>query len=853
MSSDRPSVPKNVREVGLEFADTVIAKTSDIAEAPKKEPPKQEKPTEPRRKRILRGVWKWSKRLAIASAILCVLAVVAGWLLVRHYEEGLPSVAELERGYRPSQVTRVLARDGTLLAEVFTERRTIIKIEELPRHVKSAVLAAEDANFYEHEGINYLGIGRAFIVNLRSGRTRQGGSTITQQVVKNILLETHERTYRRKMREALLARRLEQEICQECGHDRAGKDKRKDKILELYLNHIYLGHGRYGIEEAARDNFGKSARDLTIAEAAMLAGIPAGPDIFAPKKDLNRALVRRAFVLDQMRAKGFINEAEYEAAKNEPVRLAPNVEVDSELAPEAVAIAKKTLAELEPERAPLGGFTITTTIDKNLQAQARKALRDNLAAYDKKHGLLAPFKAPSVAVNKGKKPPPAEQPFEGTPKFEKHNIMVGVVTATDDISGTIDVRVGTVVGSVKLADYKRYNPSDLPPSQFAEVGARLRVSLLAPVPNVPSAKPGQVDPAPVAKVPMRLELGPESAVVVLDVRTRHVLAIAGNYEAVSGGLDRATQSKRQPGSTFKPIVYSYALHSRRYTPASLVDVEPIEFPGGYKPGNYEGWKDKDPLRLRECLANSVNVAAVHVLQDVGPVNVVDWARALGIESTLKPDLSLALGAYEVHPIELAGAYATFAAGGMYEQPHIVTRIVGPDGKDVELKSGPPARRVLEPAEAYVITNMLTSVVDHGTAQRAKVLARPIAGKTGTSNKEHDTWFAGYSPEIAAVVWVGYDDNKPLGAGESGGSTALPGWINVMKAAHEGRPRAEFARPQGITTVAIDPKTGKLPFEGQEDAIDEVFLQGTEPTEHVEADAGAPPATTDMTSEAGVDL
>lgn len=834
-------------------------------------PKNEKKASEPSAKKPWqKKLLTWVKWLSVAAGVLTVIGLLTAWLLVRHYEADLPSVAELERGYHPSQVTRVVARDGTLLAEVFTERRTVVGIDELPAHVKLAVLAAEDANFYNHEGLNYLGIGRAFVINLRSGRTRQGGSTITQQVVKNILLDTTERTYKRKMREALLARRLEQELCPTCGNDEEGKRRRKDKILELYLNHIYFGSGRYGIEEAARYNFGKSARELTIAEAAMLAGVPAGPEIYSPKRDVKRSLGRRSFVLAQMHEKGFLNQAQYDAAKEEPVRLAPSHEVESELAPEAVQIAKKMLLELEPERGPRGGFTITTTIDPRIQAAARKSLRENLAAYDKKHSLIAPLRAPSVAQAKapakGKKPSAPNTPppaFEGTPSYESHKVFTGVVSGSDDAAGTVDVRVGTITGTVKVADYKRYNPQGLPPSQFAEVGARVRVSLLAPVPKEDPKSAGEnVTPTPMTKVPLRLELGPESATVVLDVRTRQVLALAGNYEGAAGGLDRATQSRRQPGSTFKPIVYSYALHSRRFTPATVIDIEPKAFAGNYKPSNFEGWTGKDPLRLREVLANSVNVGAVHVLEEVGPANVVDWARALGIQSTLKPDLSLALGSYEIHPMELAGAYATFAAGGMYEEPRIVTRIVGPDGKDVELKPVPPARRVLEPAEAYVTTSLLESVVDHGTGVRAKQVGRPVAGKTGTSNEAKDTWFAGFSTEIASVVWVGYDDNKPLGSGETGASTALPAWVSLMKTAHENKPRAEFPRPNGVVTIAIDPKSGKRAAEGATDAIDEVFLEGTEPTEVAEPkdDAGATTTnaeggatTTNATSDGGVDL
>jgi len=330
-----------------------------------------------------------------------------------------------------------------------------------------------------------------------------------------------------------------------------------------------------------------------------------------------------------------------------------------------------------------------------------------------------------------------------------------------------------------------------------------------------------------SKVPLRLELGPEGAFVAIDVRSRQVLALVGNYEAVTGGLDRATQARRQPGSTFKPIVYSYALHTRRFTPATLVDPNPDLF-GNYRPSNYEGWKGTDPLRLREALANSVNVVAVRVLQDVGPAPVVQWAQSMGIASTLKPDLSLALGSYEVEPIELAGAYASFAAGGLYDTPRIVLKIVGPDGKEVPLEPPPPPRRVLDEQEAYLTTSLLTSVVDHGTGQRAKELRRPVAGKTGTSNGSKDTWFAGYSTDVAAVVWIGYDDGALLGRGETGGGTALPSWVSFMKTALEGRPVTEFPRPPGLVQVSIDTRTGKLPYEGDTEVMDEVFLSGTEP-------------------------
>jgi penicillin-binding protein 1A len=770
--------------------------------------------------------WKrWLKWAAAITGVLSGVAAVTVTLLVRHFEAGLPAVSDL-KAYQAPQVTRVLARDGTVLAELFTQRRTVVPIETLPPHVKLAVLAAEDAGFYEHQGLNYWGIARAFLVNLRFHGTRQGGSTITQQVVKNLLLNNRERTLSRKIREALLARRLEQDLT-------------KDEILELYVNDIYLGRGRYGVEEAARDDFGKSAKDLTIAEAALIAGRIANPRDYGPRASLALALGRRAYVLGQMHEKGFLNDAQWAAATREPVTLATGSEAASELAPEAVEMARAELYRLEPDVARVGGFTITTSIDAKLQAAARQAVRDAVGAYDKRHGLQDGLKAPATADRKGKGPPPREAltPFEGTPIFEQHKVLVGTVTDADDAAGTFDVRVGTALGTVRLADCARYNQRGLAPTVFAPPGARVRVSLLGPVPDVPVSDPA----AP--RVPLRMESGPEASFIALDVRTREILALVGSYEGQPGALDRVTQSRRQPGSTFKPIVYSYAIHSRRVTPATLFDPNPDVFEGGYHPSNFEGYRGHDPLRLREALANSVNVVAVRVLQDVGPANVVAWAQALGIASPMKPDLSLALGSYEVRPIELAGAYATFAAGGTYDEPRLVTRIVGPDGKDLPLPARPPPRRVLDDAEAYVVTNLLMSVIDHGTAARAKALGRPLAGKTGTSNGPKDTWFAGYSADIAAVAWVGYDDGRLLGSGEQGAVTALPAWMAFMKVAHEGRPRVDFSRPPGVSTVTIDQRTGALPYPDDPDVVDDVFLEGTEPTATSEPpltdDAGAP--------------
>lgn len=756
-------------------------------------------------------------RLAQVAVVLAALGALGVWGVLKKVERDLGDVRDLRTSYRPAQVTRVLGRDGSLLAELFVERRTVVSIKAIPPHVKLAILAAEDAGFYEHQGLNYFGMLRALIVNLRAGRTRQGGSTITQQVVKNLLLDP-ERTYERKLKEVVLTRRIEQDLS-------------KDEILELYVNHIYWGGGRYGIEEAARYYFGKGIRDVTVGEAALLAGLPAGPEHFSPRHDLQRCLTRRAFVIDQMEKKGFLDAARAREAREEQVRLAPVTEAQSALAPEVVEIARRTLKELVGEGYSRGGFTVHTSIDPRLQALARKSLREDLGALDKRTKAVAPFKAPPPP-KKGKAPPKGDdKPYEGTPKpNELHKTFVGVVVATHDDAGTIDVKVGDVEGVVKLADYARYNPKQLPPSAFAEEGALLRVTLLAPPPTDKDAK---------TRVPLRLELGAEGALVAVDARTRDVLALVGSYEGTAGGLDRATQSRRQPGSTFKPILYSYALNARRITPATVFDVVPGQQTARLGAG--DDGAHTAPIRLREAVAKSVNPVAQRVMQEVGPANVVKWAQQLGITSKLGPDLSLALGSYEVAPIEMVGAYATFAAGGTYEAPRIITRIVGPDGKDLALPER-KKERVMDEATAYLTTSLLGSVVDHGTAAKARELGRPAAGKTGTTNQAKDAWFVGYTTDVVCAVWTGYDDPRPLAGGrEAGATAALPAWIAFMKGAHEGKPAVDFPRPAGIGAARIDPASGLRAYEGQTDALDEVFLSGTEPAGVAEPDAGAPDA------------
>jgi penicillin-binding protein 1A len=741
----------------------------------------------------LRRIGQAGKLIAIVIALGAVASVVTVFAVLRHYEANLPSVEQLKSGYRPAQVTRVLARDGTLLGSIFTERRTVVPFSELPAHVKLAFLAAEDASFYEHQGLDYFGMLRALLANLRAQGTRQGASTITQQVVKNLLL-TPERTYERKIKETILAKRLEQELS-------------KDEIFALYLNHIYLGHGRYGVEEASRFYFGRKARDLDLAEVALLAGLVAAPERFSPRAGAERALARKRYVLRQMLEKGFVTSELHDQALEAPLRLAPSSEEESALAPEMVAYARRVLESVAGEAAKRGGFTVTTSLDPRLQAAARKAVRDGLASYSLRQKLEAPLTQPSRKL--------WGPDFVGQPRPNK--IYVGRVRALDDGQGSIDVEVGSSVGRVLLAHEDRYDAKRLPPSAFTRVGAALRVSVTAPSESSQGL------------LPLRLELGPEAALVAIDVRSREVLALVGSHEAIAGGLDRSTQAHRQPGSSFKPFLYGYALASRHFTPASVLELPPSKG----KPN--EGMRR---LSLRAAISQSDNAAAEFLLNAVGAPNVVEWAHALGIESRLEPTPSLALGAYEVTPLEIANGYASFASGGEYESARLIRKIVGPDGKELALPSVPPKRRVTTEEEAYLVTSLLRSVVQSGTAKRAASLGRPLAGKTGTTNRVKDAWFVGYSTEIVASTWVGYDDALPLGWGESGATTALPIWMAFMKAAHEGHPVTDFPRPSAIVTASIDPATGLLAYPGQSDSIEEEFLEGTVPTQTASPDLGA---------------
>ncbi len=728
-------------------------------------------------------------------------ALVVGALLVlgtyAYFSRDLPSVSAL-RDYKPPQTTRVYDRHKKVIGEIFAERRTVIPMSKVPRHVVLSVLAAEDADFYEHEGLDYRGIVRAVGRDIVAGRAAQGGSTITQQVVKLMLL-TPERTLSRKVRELILARRLENELS-------------KDEILHLYLNHVNFGRGRYGIQEAAQYYFAKNASELTLAESAMLAGIPQAPARLSPRRNPEAAKRRQAYVLSQLQAKRDVywpdlSEEAIAAAREEKVELAPLPE-GSGNAPEVLAIARRALrAAAGDEALGEGGYEVYTTIDLSLQKQAREALQRGLRAIDDRQGYQGPFRR-----TKRRGGPKASPPKDS---LRMGRTYVARVTAADDENQKLRLDVAGHPAVLQMRDAVRYNPDRRRASTFAKVGDLFPVSI--------TQMGGEEDPA-VA----RPERGPEGAVIVIDPRSRNVLALVGGFAAVSG-FNRATRAIRQPGSAFKPIVYARAIQSRRFTAASLVVDAPAVY-DEWKPRNYEQWNYQGAVRLRQALAHSINMVAIRVVEDIGVHDVAEFARQDGITTKLEEDMALALGASGVKPIELTNAYATFAAGGRWAPTRIVTKIVAPDGARVPLEPGEPARDVMSPNEAYVMTSMLRSVVTEGTGRPAQRLERAVVGKTGTSNEARDAWFVGYSPSIVAGVWVGFDDQRSLGKRETGTRSALPIWIDVMEAADKTPKETDFAMPSGVIVARIDPASGLLAYEGQEDALEEVFLSGTTPVE-----------------------
>lgn len=757
------------------------------------------------RKQIALMVLKWG---AIASVAMVALMAAAIATIFWYYgrDPSLPNIRSLD-DYQPKQVVRIQSSDGTVIGEVYTERRTYVPYEQIPPLVINAIVSAEDAKFFDHSGIDYWGMVRALFVNLRSGKTKQGASTITQQVVKTFLL-TPERTFRRKIQEVILARRLEDHLS-------------KEEILSLYLNQIYFGHGRYGVQEASRYYFGKDLVDLNAGEAALLAGLPQSPENISPKKPKNQARAKRRqiYVLEQMVHNGYLDEEIARKWINEPIRVVRDPFPSIGSAPEWVEIARRDLVQKHgAEAIDTLSEQIVTTLDRKVQRHAQEALRTGLRKFDRDHKFGVAIRNVKkdkikLEIAKLKKKLPSDGPVRG----RTYNAVVLEVHPKD---GELVVDLGGWKASVVLsgAHERRLNPKKLPADERFKVGDVIKVvrPLRVRLVETEVAEPKHTERA------IELAVGPEGAVVVLDPKTRKVRAVVGGFETRIADFNRATMAKRQPGSTFKPFVYAAAIESEKFTAASIVNDAP-EVYNLWKPQNYKKDSFKGPVRLRYALSKSINTVAIRVANTVGPDKVAKLARAMGIESELPQTLSLALGSGEVTPLELANAFATLAAGGVTAPVQFIERF----GNE---PIAPPAfERVLRAETAYIVTQMMRQVVLSGTGYKAKSLGMNVAGKTGTSNDARDAWWVGMTTDLVVTVWVGYDDNRSLGRKVGGGTAAVPVYVELMKQLGGGT--ETFDRPDGVIELRIDKATGeRAPDDApDDDTLDEVFIKGTEPT------------------------
>ncbi|WP_025324013.1 penicillin-binding protein 1A [Deferrisoma camini] len=744
-------------------------------------------------------------------AVLFAAAAAGGaaWVL-RGVLADLPDATALRR-YRPALTTTVWSRDGVLLAELYQERRKPVQVDTLPSHVIRAFLAAEDSGFFSHEGVDPAGILRAAWTNLRAGRVVQGGSTITQQVAKSLLLSP-ERSLRRKIREAVLAIRIE-------------RDLSKEEILHLYLNQIYLGHGAYGVESASEVYFGISAQELSLAQAALLAGLPQAPSRYDPYRHPERALERRRYVLGRMAEEGWIGRDEAEAAAAEPLELAGYENPFPRVAPYYAEHVRRILQARYGEKALLrGGLRVVVAMDSRLQAAAQKALRQGLEAVDRRAGFRGPL---------GHRPPADPGPFGRGPAPSAGDRVRCLVKEIGKDGATV------LAGGAEI-------PLPLDGMAWALRRGRSPADLLAPGDVVLCEIEG--DPEGGLRAALVQEPEVEGALVCLDPHTGEVLALVGGYEFGRSQFNRAVQARRQPGSALKPLIYAAAL-AKGYTPATLIYDTPVvyespDLPEKWKPHNYSE-RFYGATTLREALVRSRNVVTVKVLQDIGVRYAVGFLKGLGLRAEIAPDLSLALGSPAVSPLDLAAVYTALPAAGVRHDPVFVLRVEDRDGRVLDAFEPAEGERVLSPQLAYVVTDMMKGVVREGTGRAVRALGRPAAGKTGTTNDYRDAWFVGFTPERLAVVWVGYDDNRSLGRRETGGRAAAPVWLAFMKEALAGRPVSDFPVPPGVEFARVDARTGRLAGPDARKTFTAAFVQGTAPS------AAAEPAPTEAAAPASM--
>ena len=786
----------------------------------------------------MKRIFKFIFMLGTAALSFIVLGVALLVAILWHFGRELPDFKQLA-SYQPPTVTRIHAGDGSLLAEFAREKRVFVPIEAIPRMVLKAFLSAEDKNFYEHRGIDVLGVARAIFTNLKrlgSGQRLVGASTITQQVAKNFLL-TNEISIDRKIKEAILAFRIDQALS-------------KDRILELYLNEIYLGLGSYGVAAAALNYFDRSLDKLSLPEIALIAGLPKAPNNYHPIKNPGAAKIRRNYVIGRMLEDGHITSNLAEEARKAPIFVRERTGASVARADYFVEEVRRELTERYGENNLYGGgLSVRTTLDPNLQEKAEMSLRDGLISYDRRHGWRGPIGKISKVQNWQKSIKKVSMPdwlSEACPGWRKAVVLSikedkTIIGFSNGENGFIPLKE-MKWARAGLKGQKLGKPIKRP-EQVLDVLDVILVEKLI------TNKNGKILPEGAFGLRQIPEI--EGAIVAIDPHTGRVLAMSGGFSFGRSEYNRATQAKRQPGSAFKPFVYLAAMENG-YTPASIVLDAPFVMDQGqglglWKPANYtKRFYGPSPLRLG--VEKSRNLMTVRLAQVIGMDKIADYAHRFGISSKVSNFLSMSLGAMETTLLKLTSAYGMLVNGGKKIVPTLIDRVQNRQGRSVfrhERRKCPyckniqwdrqPIPKVLDnratvadSRSAFQIVSMLEGVVQRGTGKRIGRIGKPLGGKTGTTNQSIDTWFIGFSPDLAVGVFVGFDQPKPLGKTETGSSVAVPIFRDFMQSALMGKASIPFRVPKGIRLVRVNPMTGKRTRPGDKLVILEAFKAGTEP-------------------------
>ncbi len=754
-----------------------------------------------------------------------LLSISLGILLIVSLESRLPSVDTL-KDVQLQVPLKIYSAEGKLIAEYGEKRRSPIKLEQVPQDLINAIIAIEDRRFYQHPGVDLRGILRAAVHLITKGNKEQGGSTITMQVARNFFL-TSEKTYLRKVNEILLALKIEQELS-------------KTEILELYLNKIYLGKRAYGIAAAAEVYYGTTIDKLTLAQMAMIAGLPQAPSAINPINSAKAALKRRNLVLKKMLSYNFISNEQYLIAKNAPITTSYHAHAIEVEAPYIAEMVRQEMIEKLGEDVYIKGYEVITTIDGNYQRAANKALSRAILEYDQRHG----FRKPKQILTPNKNVAATEQLATWTNKLQElpkiGHLLPAVVTTieNDKIQAIlaenkiIDITWPNMKWANKSIHHTEKNPSS--PMGIVNIGDIIYVQALQD--NI-----WQLSQLPEV----------EGAIVAMNPDNGAILALSGGFDYEHSPFNRATQAERQPGSSFKPFVYSAALENN-FTAASIINDAPIvqEDPTGehdWRPQNHTKLF-YGPTRLRTGITQSRNLVSIRLLKAIGIEKTIDFLERIGFaRSALPHGLSLALGTTHITPLAFTARYCTFPNGGFKIEPHLISKILDSQGniifqhkpivacENCENNEVTPAPRILSPQISYLTTSLLQDAIQHGTGRKALELGRhDLAGKTGTTNDHYDAWYAGYNRDLVVTAWMGYDEPRSLK--EYARTTALQMWMYFMEQALKGKPDHSPAQPPGIVTARIDPNTGLLAKNGQLDAIYEIFTEATVPTQKAPDDS-----------------